>query len=162
MLSDQLLLSAQHVVVGLLWTRVQKWKHLSTTGCPRLWRQGSQQTIGWVMTVRWLTWKYYAASCAWRTDQAKPNVWRGKSWWFSRFSLVSCVHSGLVAGHQMKPIRAQCGLQSGPSQCVEWCTSWPTWNIDILSQNAVSRAQFFQIQAIQTAHTLIIYRQTSD
>ena len=35
-------------------------------------------------------------------------------------------------------------------------------NIDILTQNAVSRTRFFQVQAIKTGHISVIYRQTCD
>ena len=62
----------------------------------------------------------------------------------------------------MKLIRARCWAQSGPSQRAVQCSVQPKWNIDILSQNAASRTQFFQVQAIKTGHISIIYRQNSD
>ena len=36
------------------------------------------------------------------------------------------------------------------------------WNIDILSQNAASRMQFFQVQTIKTGHISIIHQQIGD
>ena len=61
----------------------------------------------------------------------------------------------------MKLIRARCCAQKRPSPCSA-CSVWSKWNIDILSQNAASRTQFFQVQAIKTGHISMIYRQTGD
>ena len=62
----------------------------------------------------------------------------------------------------MKLIRAWCCVQSIPSPRAEQCSVWPKWSIDILSQNASSRARFFQVHAIKTGHISIIYCQTGD
>ena len=61
-------------------------------------------------------------------------------------------------------IRAWCCVQSGPSPRAKRCSVWPKWSImiDILSQNAASRTQFFQVQAIKTGHISIRCRQTGD
>ena len=130
----------------LWWTLMQKWEHVCTTNQYDVNDHCTLKVVWWLTREHNLsegnrpTKNQHAEREIWIFQAIQLDFWHSQAWG--------------IELHQMK--LTQWGAQGSQSQRAEQCSVWPKWNIDILSENAVSslRTQFFQVQAIKTSYIL--------